>query len=75
MVYDANPNYYLGVPAIPQIVVELYTGIGIDLYESGEIDMTGVSSANWRVCSTRPIRCMPIWSAASACAPITLPLM
>ena len=46
MVYDANPYYYLGVPAIPQIVVNLYSGIGIDLYESGEIDMTGVSSAD-----------------------------
>ena len=44
MVYDANPNYYLGAPAIPQIVVELNTGVGIDLYESGEIDMTGISS-------------------------------
>jgi len=46
MVYDANPYYYLGVPAIPQIVVELYTGVGIDLYESGEIDMTGVAPAD-----------------------------
>ena len=46
MVYDANPYYYLGQPAIKQIVVELYTGIGIDLFESGEIDMTGVSSAD-----------------------------
>jgi oligopeptide transport system substrate-binding protein len=46
MVYAANPYYYLGVPAIPQIVVELYTGVGIDLYESGEIDMTGVSSTD-----------------------------
>ena len=31
MVYDANPYYYLGAPSIPQIVVELNTGIGIDL--------------------------------------------
>ena len=44
MVYDANPYYYLGVPTIPQIVVQLYTGIGINLYETGEIDMTGISS-------------------------------
>ena len=44
MVYDANPDYYLGAPSIPQIVVELYTGVGINLYESGEIDMTGVAS-------------------------------
>jgi oligopeptide transport system substrate-binding protein len=46
MVYSANPDYYLGVPSIPQIVVELYTGVGIRLYESGEIDMTGISSAD-----------------------------
>jgi oligopeptide transport system substrate-binding protein len=42
MVYDANQDFYLGAPSIPQIVVELYSGIGIRLYESGEIDMTGV---------------------------------
>ena len=46
MVYTANPDYYLGAPSIPQIVVELYTGTGISLYESGEIDMTGISSSN-----------------------------
>jgi oligopeptide transport system substrate-binding protein len=46
MVYDANPDYYLGVPSIPQIVVALYSGVGIRLYESGEIDMTGISSSD-----------------------------
>jgi len=46
MIYDANPDYYLGAPSIPQIVVELYTGVGIRLYESGEIDMTGVYSSD-----------------------------
>ena len=46
MVYNANPDYYLGAPAIPQIVVELNTGVGINLYESGEIDMTGISSSD-----------------------------
>jgi len=46
MIYDANPDYYLGAPAIPQIVVELYTGVGIRLYESGEIDMTGIYSSD-----------------------------
>ncbi len=44
MVYEANPDFYLGKPAIPQIVIELYSGVGIRLYESGEIDMTGVYS-------------------------------
>jgi len=46
MVYDANQDYYLGAPSIPQIVVELFAGIGIRLYESGEIDMTGVYSSD-----------------------------
>ena len=46
MVYNANPYYYLGAPAIPQIVVELYTGVGIDLYESGEIDLTGIGPSD-----------------------------
>jgi oligopeptide transport system substrate-binding protein len=44
MVYEANQDYYLGVPSIPKIVVDLYSGVGIRLYETGEIDMTGVSS-------------------------------
>jgi oligopeptide transport system substrate-binding protein len=44
MVYAANPDYYLGAPSIPQIAVQLYTGVGLNLYESGEIDMTAVSS-------------------------------
>jgi oligopeptide transport system substrate-binding protein len=46
MVYTANPDYYLGAPSIPQVVVELNAGVGINLYETGEIDMTGVSSTD-----------------------------
>jgi oligopeptide transport system substrate-binding protein len=46
MVYDANPDYYLGKPAIPQIVVELYSGVDIRLFESGEIDIAGVYAAD-----------------------------
>ena len=46
MIYDANPDYYLGAPSIPQIVVELNAGVGINLYESGEIDMAGISSSS-----------------------------
>jgi oligopeptide transport system substrate-binding protein len=44
MVYVANQDFYLGAPSIPQIVVELFTGVGIRLYETGDIDVTGVSS-------------------------------
>ena len=46
MVYTANQDFYLGAPSIPQIVVELFSGIGINLFESGEIDMTGISSSD-----------------------------
>jgi oligopeptide transport system substrate-binding protein len=46
MVYDANQDFYLGVPSIPQIVVELYSGVGIRLFESGEIDMTSIYSSD-----------------------------
>ncbi len=46
MIYQANADYYYGIPSIPQIVVEIYTGIGISLYETGDIDMTGVSSSD-----------------------------
>ncbi len=46
MVYNANQDFYLGAPSIPQIVVKLYSGIGIRLYESGEIDMTGIYSSD-----------------------------
>jgi oligopeptide transport system substrate-binding protein len=46
MLYTANPDYYLGPPSIPQIAVQLFSGIGIRLYESGEIDLTGISSSD-----------------------------
>jgi len=43
IVYEANQNFYLGAPSIPYIVVQLYSGVGIRLYESDEIDITGIS--------------------------------
>ncbi|HEX5808049.1 MAG TPA: peptide ABC transporter substrate-binding protein [Anaerolineales bacterium] len=43
-VYEANRDFYLGAPSIPYIVVLLYAGEGQRLYESGEIDITGIYS-------------------------------
>jgi oligopeptide transport system substrate-binding protein len=43
IVYEANPDFYLGKPSIPYIVFQLYSGVGIRLYESDEIDITGIS--------------------------------
>jgi oligopeptide transport system substrate-binding protein len=46
MIYQANQDFYLGQPAIPYVVIQLYSGVGLNLYESSQIDMTGVSSYN-----------------------------
>ena len=46
MVYEANQDFYLGKPSIPYVVYQLYAGVGLRLYESNEIDMTGVGSYN-----------------------------
>jgi oligopeptide transport system substrate-binding protein len=43
-VYEANQDFYLGAPSIPYIVVKLYAGDGQRLYESDEIDITGIYS-------------------------------
>ncbi len=43
MIYERNLDFYLGPPAIPYVVVQLYSGVGIRLYEAGAIDITGVS--------------------------------
>ncbi len=40
--YAANPDFYLGQPSIPYVVVQLYSGVGLRLYEAGEIDLTGI---------------------------------
>lgn len=42
IVLERNEDYYLGLPAIPYVVIRLYSGIGIRLYEAGEIDITNV---------------------------------
>lgn len=44
IVYEANQDFYLGAPSIPYVVVELYSGDGQRLYETGDIDITGVYS-------------------------------
>jgi oligopeptide transport system substrate-binding protein len=41
-VYERNDAFYLGAPAIRNIVVRLYSGVPIRLYESGDIDIGSV---------------------------------
>jgi oligopeptide transport system substrate-binding protein len=40
--YERNGDFYLGAPAIRYIVIRLYSGIPIRLYESDEIDIGSV---------------------------------
>jgi ABC-type transport system substrate-binding protein len=54
-VYEANRDFYLGAPSIPYIVVKLYAGEGQRLYESGEIDITGVYSVERFTDPTEPL--------------------
>ena len=54
-VYEANQDFYLGAPSIPYIVVLLYAGEGQRLYESGEIDITGVYSVERFADPTEPL--------------------
>jgi len=42
IIYEANPDFYLGAPSIRYIVITLYTGDSVRLYETGKVDMTGL---------------------------------
>jgi oligopeptide transport system substrate-binding protein len=42
IIYQADPDFYLGRPGLPYVVVNLFAGDGTALYETGDIDMTGV---------------------------------
>ncbi len=54
-VYEANREFYLGAPSIPYILVKLYAGDGQRLYESGEIDITGIYSVERFTDPTEPM--------------------
>jgi len=43
LIYERNPDFYLGPPALPYVIVSLYAGDSVRLYEAGEIDIAGVS--------------------------------
>lgn len=46
MVYEANADFYLGKPSIPYVVFQLYSGDSQRMYETGEVDITGVYSVD-----------------------------
>jgi oligopeptide transport system substrate-binding protein len=44
--YQRNESYYLGAPAIPYVIVKIYSGNDFRMYESDEIDVAGVPFYN-----------------------------
>jgi len=55
VVYEANQDFYLGAPSIPYILVNLYSGDSQRLYETGEVDITGVYSIERFLDPTEPL--------------------
>ena len=55
MVYEANEEFYLGAPSIPYIIVNLYSGDSQRLYETGDVDITGVYSIERFTDPTEPL--------------------
>ena len=55
MVYEANADFYLGKPSIPYVVFQLYSGDSQRMYETGEVDITGVYSVERFTDPTEPL--------------------
>ena len=43
ILYEANLDFYLGMPSIPYVLIKLYAGEDVRLYETDEIDLAGVN--------------------------------
>ena len=46
IIYEANADFYLGKLSIPYVVLKLYQGEDVRLYETGDIDVAGVGLYN-----------------------------
>jgi oligopeptide transport system substrate-binding protein len=46
IIYERNDDFYLEPPQIKYIVEPLFSGVGIRLYESGDVDVAGISLAS-----------------------------
>ncbi len=44
IIYERNEDFYLGAPSIPYVLLRLYAGEGLRLYETDQIDITGIGS-------------------------------
>jgi oligopeptide transport system substrate-binding protein len=46
MLYERNDDYYLEPAQIPYVIYQLYTGDPLRLYESGDVDVTGIGGSS-----------------------------
>lgn len=46
ILYEANQDFYLGAPAIPYVVVKLFSGDELRLFETGKVDIANIGSYN-----------------------------
>jgi oligopeptide transport system substrate-binding protein len=46
MLYERNDDYYLEPAKIPYVIFQLYTGDPLRLYESGDVDITGIGGGS-----------------------------
>lgn len=42
ILYEANQDFYLGAPSIPYVVIKIFAGDDVRLFETGDIDLAGV---------------------------------
>ena len=55
MVYEANTDFYLSPPSLPYVVLQVYAGDSQRLYETGDIDISGVYSVERFTDPTEPL--------------------
>lgn len=55
IIYESNKDFYLGAPSIPYVIEQLYSGDSQQLYETGEVDIAGVSSIDRFTDPTEPM--------------------
>jgi oligopeptide transport system substrate-binding protein len=46
ILYGANLEFYLNAPSIPYVIIKLFAGDSVRLYETGDVDVAGVSIYN-----------------------------
>jgi oligopeptide transport system substrate-binding protein len=46
ILYERNDDYYVQPPQIPYVILQLYTGDPLRLYESGDIDVVGIGGSD-----------------------------